>query len=128
MMCTHACMAAAHRLLLLRSADFHDVLSAAWHVVVVLVRAGAELCPTDRNPYSLVTQRYALGVADALPLAQKRQWIFFLRNKAFIIFRLLQVTWNYSAGAGAGARGGEGGSLLQLRCCSLTAVCKSLST
>lgn len=72
-------------------ADFYDVLSAAWCVAVAQVQAGAELCPTDRNPYSLVTQRYALGVADALRLALKRQWTFFLRNKAFIIFRLLQV-------------------------------------
>jgi hypothetical protein len=39
-----------------------------------------------------VTQRYALGVADAMRLAMKRQWIFFLRNKAFIVFRLLQVS------------------------------------
>jgi hypothetical protein len=38
-----------------------------------------------------VTQRYALNVKDALTLSIKRQWIFFLRNKAFIVFRLLQV-------------------------------------
>lgn len=55
------------------------------------VQQGTVLCPTDSNPRSLVTQRYALGVADALALALKRQWIFFLRNKAFIIFRLMQV-------------------------------------
>lgn len=100
------------------------MLSAAWCVAVAQVEAGAELCPTDRNPYSLVTQRYALGVADALSLALKRQWTFFLRNKAFIIFKLLQVTCSCLAGAGAG----RGGSALQLRCCGLTAVRKSLST
>jgi hypothetical protein len=58
---------------------------------VLQVQQGAALCPTDSNPRSLVTQRYALGVGDALSLALKRQWTFFLRNKAFIIFRLMQV-------------------------------------
>lgn len=56
------------------------------------MQAGASLQPTDLNPRSLVMQRYALGVKDAMALALKRQWIFFLRNKAFIIFRLMQVS------------------------------------
>lgn len=55
------------------------------------VQAGAELQSTDLNPRSLVMQRYALGVRDAMALALRRQWTFFLRNKAFIVFRLLQV-------------------------------------
>lgn len=59
--------------------------------MVLQVQTGAELCSTDNNPRSLVTQRYALGIKDALVLAIKRQWTFFLRNKAFIVFRLLQV-------------------------------------
>lgn len=56
------------------------------------VQDGAVLCSSDLNPRALVMQRYALGAADALALAIKRQWLFFLRNKAFIVFRLLQVT------------------------------------
>jgi hypothetical protein len=64
---------------------------------VLQVQQGAALCPTDNNPRSLVTQRYALGVSDALTLAIKRQWTFFLRNKAFIIFRLMQVGHGASA-------------------------------
>jgi hypothetical protein len=60
-------------------------------VLVLQVQAGTVLQPTDLNPRSLVMQRYALGVKDAIALALKRQWLFFLRNKAFIIFRLMQV-------------------------------------
>lgn len=59
--------------------------------LVVQVQQGAVLRSTDHNPRSLVTQRYALKAVDALKLAVKRQWVFFLRNKAFIVFRLLQV-------------------------------------
>jgi hypothetical protein len=60
-------------------------------VLVLQVQAGTVLQPTDLNPRSLVMQRYALGIKDAMGLALKRQWLFFLRNKAFIIFRLMQV-------------------------------------
>jgi len=44
------------------------------------------------NPRALVQDRYALNAAEALRLAFKRQWTLFLRNKAFLVFRLTQVS------------------------------------
>lgn len=43
-------------------------------------------------------QRNALGVQRAMKLALKRQWTLFLRNKAFLIFRLMQVWAAFSSG------------------------------
>ncbi|WIA20601.1 hypothetical protein OEZ85_004985 [Tetradesmus obliquus] len=55
-----------------------------------LQQGGAALTGGVYNPRSLVMQRYALGVQRAMKLALKRQWTLFLRNKAFLIFRLMQ--------------------------------------
>jgi hypothetical protein len=56
-----------------------------------LQQGGAAVAGGAYNPRSLVMQRYALGVRRALKLALNRQWTLFLRNKAFLIFRLMQV-------------------------------------
>jgi hypothetical protein len=55
------------------------------------VEAGVPLSASDLSPHSLVTKRYALSAGAALRLAVMRQWTFFARNTAFIVFRLLQI-------------------------------------
>jgi hypothetical protein len=59
--------------------------------VLQLQQGGTALAGGAYNPRSLVMQRFALGVRSALKLAINRQWTLFLRNKAFLIFRLMQV-------------------------------------
>lgn len=44
------------------------------------------------NPRSLVQTRFALNQLAALKLATQRQWTLFLRDKAFLIVRLMQVS------------------------------------
>lgn len=68
----------------------HVLLPDVPHLLMLQLHGGSKL-PRSANPRSLVQQRYALNAPAALQLAIKRQWILFLRNKAFLIVRTAQV-------------------------------------
>lgn len=53
--------------------------------------AGATPAADAANARALVSRRYALDALPVLRLAFRRQWLLFVRNKAFTVFRLVQV-------------------------------------
>jgi hypothetical protein len=67
--------------------------NSACHLLLFpqLQQGGDALSGGAYNPRSLVMERFALGARRALALATRRQWALYLRNKSFLVFRMLQV-------------------------------------